>query len=419
MSVASNVIAWLLLFLSFSLVLLMADFRRDGKLLLTFWGALLVRQLLALRFSYFSGLAFDAAAFHEMGTELISTPWKLGVGEQFYGPLLGALYGLLGASELLGIQLTIIAFALSSMLFVRLIRLFDLYDYRLSLFALFALLPSSIMFTSTTMREGFQMCGFLALTYFGLRYRRDGDPANIALCAAGAALLGFLHNGLIALAPMLVVLILVWRVHRHRLHWGYFSPRALMFAACLVVGVAGGLLGVAKFRSRINGASALQALFSSQALAAARQYREGGMEIEARATYGVSLEIDSPQALAKSSSLIMVYYMFAPFPWQVQTPVDLYGFAEAVMRMLLIAAALKTWLKLRGTPRRIATLLLGMYAMAVAMWAIGTVNYGTALRHHYTTTWILFLLGWPQLVHWFREFIRRLEPLPVRVAATR
>lgn len=412
MSYFGDVAGWLLFAASFLVVLPFREFRRDGRLVLLFWTAIIARQVLALRAAYIAGLAFDALAFQLQAERLLATPWKLGVGEHFYGPFLALFYKYLGTSAFLGIQLSVLAFALASVLFLKLIAMFDLLEFRFRLYALFALLPSSLMFTSATMREGFQVLYFIGAVYFGLRFRASRSPLMLVASATSALLMGFLHNGLIALAPIVVSILAIWRIRDLRIRPGFLSRNAILMVVLAIPMAIGAIGFVYAIRAKVNGAAVLQALGSRHALEAARRYREGGMEITARTTYGVELETSSAGALAKSGALIVVYYMAAPFPWQVRTPVDAYGFMEVVLRLVLLAASLATWYRLRGPPRRVVTILLVIYAGAVCMWAIGTVNYGTALRHHYTTTWILMLLGGPRAMAWGRGFLRRLQAVP-------
>src|SRR3712207_9003158 len=53
-------------------------------------------------------------------------------------------------------------------------------------------------------------------------------------------------------------------------------------------------------------------------------------------------------------------------------------------------------------------LLLVSYFMLAGMWALGTINYGTAFRHHVTTNWILVLVGGPALLHSALRVVREL-----------
>lgn len=408
-----DVAGWALFVAGFAMVLLARECRRDGRLVLMIWAAVFVRNLLAMRAAYFTGLSFDALSFYFDALRLLGQPWTLGIGEHFYPPTLAFLFDALGRSPFLGIQLSVVAFTASCLTFVKLTSLLGLERYRLGLLGVFAFTPSAILLTSTMLREAFQLSFFIVSVYWGLKYRVSRKPLYLGASGLAALVLGFLHNGLIALAPVLVAVMALWPLAGGRIRPGFISPRGIVVWLVALPLAAGAGVFVYSIRGKVHGSQALQALSSSsQLFETVKKYRAGGMEIEARATYGVQLETSSPAAFVKSSGLILAYYMFAPFPWQVSTLVDAYGAMEAAIRAVLLVSALLSLLRLRGPPRRLAALLLVMYGMTVAMWAIGTVNYGTALRHHLTTNWILLLLGGPGAWNGLMAFARRLQPLP-------
>lgn len=398
---------WVLYGLSFLVPLGFREFRKGGRVLLVFWLAIFVRQILGLRYAYISGLAFDAVSFHLDALKQADLPWYFGIGEHFYPPLLGFFYWALGKSELVGLELTILAFSFSCVVLVKLCRLVGLERYTVPLLAIFSLTPSMIIMTSTMLREAYQILFFMASVYCGLRFRLHGGIITLLGCAVFAFLMGLLHNGLIAFAPLMVALLALWRIHPVHFRPGYLSRRLLMIVVLALPVAAGAIFAVYRMGGgAVNGSQALQVLRSGQAVVAVQQYREGGMETVARTTYGISLETTSTGATIKSLGLIMAYYMFAPFPWQISSPVDAYGAMESIFRALLLAASLATWWRLRDRPRRVASLLLVLYSGQVAMWAVGTVNYGTALRHHLVTTWILLLLGGPMVYDRARYVVR-------------
>jgi len=127
-------------------------------------------------------------------------------------------------------------------------------------------------------------------------------------------------------------------------------------------------------------------------------FREGSMSDAGRTSYGVILDNSSLFTAIYSSFKMYMYYLFAPFPWHVTKIVDVYAACESFMRMTLIYFALKHWRNAYGVTKRAVSLLLILYFIMTIMWAVGTTNYGTALRHHMLTWWILVLFGIPLLI---------------------
>ena len=72
-------------------------------------------------------------------------------------------------------------------------------------------------------------------------------------------------------------------------------------------------------------------------------------------------------------------YLLAPLPWTMRGPFDLIGFADAALRVALMVGA---WRQ-----RQNAT-VAAMLLMAVGIqfcFSMGTLNWGTAMRHHYVS----------------------------------
>ncbi len=128
--------------------------------------------------------------------------------------------------------------------------------------------------------------------------------------------------------------------------------------------------------------------------------------VRARATYGVLLDTSSWVSLALTSIPTIVYYLFAPFPWQVHNVVDLYAAFESVLRLVLIVFSVKAWRDAKGPARRICGFLLLLYFSMAFLWALGTINYGTSIRHHMVHFWIIVVLGVPPLMVFIKRMAR-------------
>jgi hypothetical protein len=75
---------------------------------------------------------------------------------------------------------------------------------------------------------------------------------------------------------------------------------------------------------------------------------------------------------------------------------------------VLIFFSILFWFRAEGIQRRIWGLLLVIYFSMTFLWAIGTVNYGTSIRHHVLTNWIIIILGGPVLIDFvLRQFRKK------------
>jgi hypothetical protein len=87
---------------------------------------------------------------------------------------------------------------------------------------------------------------------------------------------------------------------------------------------------------------------------------------------------------------------------------DVYGVAESLLRLLLITFSIISWYRTDGVQHRIWGLLLVIYFSMTFLWALGTVNYGTSIRHHILTNWIIIILGGPVLIDFaLRQFRKK------------
>jgi hypothetical protein len=403
---------WVLFGVALLLPLMSRDCRRDRRVAYVAWVGILTHEALALYTTYFSGLTSDAADMHAAAMARLGQ-WEgsLHFGGGFYVQLLSTLYDVLWPSSFFGQQLSILAYALSCLVFVRLMTTLGIERRQWVLLAIYALPLSMLRFTSTTIREAYQILFFMLAVLWALRFMREARPTAFLLAGLSALAAGIFHDALMINAIFLVGLLIVWpgapgdssasaarRIMQKRL--------VVIVPLVLLVGWAGYAMV-----SRTGGGVALQALTSNRALEFAARYREGGLGIEARTTYQVRLNTSSLPAFVVSLGPVFVYYMFSPFPWQIRMPEDVYGAAESLLRLALLVFAVKAWRQARGPHRRVIGFLFACYLSLAFLWALGTVNYGTAIRHHLTTTWILILLGGPGLLEgskrWFRRAVGR------------
>jgi hypothetical protein len=122
-----------------------------------------------------------------------------------------------------------------------------------------------------------------------------------------------------------------------------------------------------------------------------------------RAFYGVMLDTSSVLGIVKTISMIFVHFMFAPFPWQVSNVKDVYAVLESMLRFLLLFFAIFSWRRSSGEVRSCYGFLLMVVLGVELMWALGTINWGTATRHHVPGYGVIVLLGAPGLILFMRK----------------
>jgi hypothetical protein len=135
----------------------------------------------------------------------------------------------------------------------------------------------------------------------------------------------------------------------------------------------------------------------------ADNFRQNAATIQARTTYGIMLDTSSVLGLVKTIPVVIVYYMFAPFPWQVENVVDIHALLESVLRFVLLLFAVFSWRRSSGEVRSYYSFLLIVVLSLELMWALGTINWGTGIRHHVPGYSVIVLLGAPGLILFMRD----------------
>jgi len=140
-----------------------------------------------------------------------------------------------------------------------------------------------------------------------------------------------------------------------------------------------------------------------QGLEGVNAFRQYAATIWGRTTYGIVLDTSSVLGFVKTLPLVFVYYMFAPFPWHVEKVIDIYALLESMLRFVLLFFAVFSWRRSSGEVRSYYGFLLIIFFGMELVWALGTINWGTAIRHHVPGYSVLALLGVPGLILFMRK----------------
>jgi 4-amino-4-deoxy-L-arabinose transferase-like glycosyltransferase len=98
-----------------------------------------------------------------------------------------------------------------------------------------------------------------------------------------------------------------------------------------------------------------------------------------RALYLSGLSIKKPLDILWQAPIRVFYFLFAPFIWMIQAPLDFIGFLDAILYILLCWGILRGWHKIQKSKLALAIFILLVFE--VVAFALTTSNYGTALRH--------------------------------------
>jgi hypothetical protein len=203
--------------------------------------------------------------------------------------------------------------------------------------------------------------------------------------------MALLHGGLMFYAVYLVLISIYWGIYGRNEGVSRAWYVRFLFAGLLIAGV---IILTQKMGWYMS---------VGQGLEGATDFRQYAATIQGRTTYDVILDSSSVLGLVKTIPIIFVYYMFAPFPWQVENVMDVYALLESMLRFVLLFFALSSWRRSSGEVRSYYNFLLIAVLGMELMWALGTINWGTAMRHHVLGHSVIVLLGVPGLILFMRK----------------
>jgi hypothetical protein len=182
--------------------------------------------------------------------------------------------------------------------------------------------------------------------------------------------MGALHGALIAfgLFILLAAIVFIAMRGRRRVPWSRFVLLAPLIALTFFYGLSVFTEGAYNLNDGL--------------VAAVQAFQEGTIGIDARANYRDSVDLDSVLSLFLFIPYSLLQYLFEPMPWRVSASADLVLTLENILRTWLIWRAGVAIRKIPKLDRRPILFIVLLYLAIETIWAVGTSNWGTAVRHH-------------------------------------
>lgn len=429
-------IAIFLVVVTFSMPAFSRELRKNGAIMFVYWVLIALHQVVAFLNQYLYadgigeigvvGAASDAnQGFHHIAKELALSgellyrgvllsvplsPESFLKGGSFYYEMLGSFYKWFGVSHLLGEQLSILVFAFSCIIFLKIMRQLGLEHYRVSCLFCFGALPTMVLLGSVTLRESFEVFFFMLAVYLGVKISISEKLhiASIFYMIIAALLMGVFHKALVIYAIFMIFLFLVYSV-RPVSRWGNIKKLHLIAVGvipfiflCLMLISAISFLVIAE--KDLNALIYIKSLIGDILIGNNNffdhiiSYRKLSLLNFGRTSYVVPLDGSSIFMMIYSLLKGYSYYLLKPFPWEIYNALDTYAFLEVLIRTTLVCFLVFEWRKAVGLRKRLLGLMLLLFFSMSFLWATGTTNYGTAIRHNMLTWWIIVIGGVPPLI---------------------
>jgi hypothetical protein len=324
----------------------------------------------------------DALRFHDTAISLMTSGYDdLPLGF-IYSSFLSLFYRVLGESIFLGSLLSVLAWTLSAYVLLKITN--DLkFSSKQRFYSLlvYSLFPASIIFTSVTLREAYQLLFVNVLAFSAIRIYLGHKTMPLILMLFSIIALGTLHSALLGTGLVIGGLVLLLLFARRRKNFPWF--KVILTLPVIIVLVAIGLKSYVHDGYRID-----------EGLDFAMQlYLEGGLATEARTHYHTEISIVGWWGILTFLPKSFLPYMLEPYPWHVANFFDLIVLLENVFRITLLVMGIKCFAESKKNLRMSLVIILFTYFSLEIIWSVGTLAWGTALRHHIPASGMLALLA--------------------------
>ena len=406
MNITTILVTIVFLLVIFILPILSSHFRKNKNLIFIYYFVVLLYQIVAFTNAFWFrtiGADMDANSFHVMAVEISNSGvFQFHSDANLYKNILGLLYWLTQPSHIIGEQLSILSISISMIVLVNIIDLLKLNKFQTPIVFIYAAQPTMLTLGALTLREPIQIFLLITSVYFGLKMKISPDKKliNFFFMILFAVFAGLFHKALFLYCSVLIFIFLIWDINKSNNVFIIKKSRmVILFITPILLAVLFYFAG----NSDVSGSELFRLVTSFEILDAISRHR--GATPIGRASYGLTLDTSSFISVFYSSLLIYLNYLFTPFIWQVFTVIDLYAFLEALAHMILIYYSIKLWILEKGQTHRLLGMMLILFFILTLMWAFGTTNYGTGMRHKMTSWWMLALMGGPLLYTRIRQFI--------------
>jgi len=371
--------------------------------LLLVWVGFFIRLAIAFINGFIGptiGASDDSFGFHLMAVEYSqSLVIDVFVLAHIYTYILGIFYFITTDSLFLGSALSALGWLASAFILLRIMRILSfktLIQWRVML--LYALIPTSIMYTGITLREPFQLLFINLALYAALKIYFHRSMAHWPVLLLAAVGMGVLHGALLVTGVFIIVGTLFLITSRNRK--GVSFTKVVLVTPIVILCL---FYGFELFMSLTSYGDRLDDGLST----AVQVYQEGTLSsaYDARANYRTEVVVnDGLGGLILSLPSFLFQYLFEPMPWKISSIVDVVALLENILRFWLIWNALKYLVgsylnkpmfvahNYFGHERCILLIFLS-YLIMETLWSLGTSNWGTASRHHLPSLGLLLVMG--------------------------
>jgi len=367
---------WLALVIAFTIILRIGAKHPRARYLLI-W-AFIVRALFVLVHHYILPLPdsqADAVTFHRVAVQwakngFLGALGQFTTGAYLYSWVLSLIYSAIGPSvlaaqainALFGTLIVWNVYRISSLLWG------DKWAWRAGILASF--FPTLVLYSAITMREVAIVYPLtLGVLWFTKSLQTNRPKYFLAAVGAFSVSTAF-HTGIVVSLLLLPVAAYV-RWLRDLLARNSSGVIKGAFYVSVIIAVIGGIFATGWGLNKIGPSAYADPLgWLAQKQASASR---------GRAAYLEWMQPHTMLDLCWQLPVRVLYFLFAPFPWMVQSSEDVLGLLISMLNLVLVLLLIRSLPKVLGNA--CARWQLWMLGGLVIVFALTTSNYGTSLRH--------------------------------------
>jgi hypothetical protein len=311
------------------------------------------------------GSTADAFAFHEEALSAIGCDFANGfrVG-WFYSDILGCMYGFVYPNQFIGALSSVAFWAASAICTLIILRELEVNRLcRLYALCFFSFMPSSLFFSSVTLRESLEL---LCVSIFFLGIIKTQNKNHLFWWIT--CLVAFLISSLLHKAFMIG-----FAVTGLFIFFSFFLKLKLKFTLLVLIFVV--IIALWE-EAMIN--------YIFHHLEGLKNFREKISIKNARTDYIQDVKsIHSNFEFLVHLAISYIQYFVEPLPWKIKNFFDFECFLENLLRIYLLLMSLYYFLSKNFLSiSKELTIFLGFIFIEFT-WSLGTGNWGTAWRHHH------------------------------------
>jgi hypothetical protein len=342
--------------------------------------AVLLRIIAAYWNTYISpliGSEYDALGFHDGALKIANKTYTAYSIEQSYMYFLGFMYRITGiSSQFFGSLLSCAAWFLSAVALFKIFEKLEIKKYKLTGMVFYVALPSSVIYTSLTMREPFMLLfiNCMVLSFLNLYKRKEIYVSGLLIIIFSIFIIMLNISFITSIALMILSVLIIKFTKNNCLQ--YFIAISTLY---LIIYFFINIIPI-YYSNDYNIIDVINA-------------RQNHIQKFARASYENGLITDYKFSLAKFVIVSFTNYMVQPINFDKMIFKDYILFFENIVRIGMFFLALIGIVKAIYSNNVKYAFLFFTYLIIELTWASYTINWGTAVRHHLPSFGILTVLS--------------------------